>query len=181
MWISDIIPGEIQGKPLITESELSPGEYIFFTHNQNVETLEPYGTFSMISSDTGALMYTEDAGDSLNDPDLADVPSLTSLRLPYAPLGVAHAPAFGRYPAGEGNGNDLFIWATSEGQGKSPAGYSRAFQLPRLFQPEFVGKFSGLLRTIIFYRFESKVISPYRHFRNAQHVIFEGKQVERSR
>jgi hypothetical protein len=180
LWISDI-PGEIQGKPLITESEVSPGEYIFFTHNQDVETMEPYGSFSMIRGDTGALIYTEDAGDSLNDPDLTTLVRVTTLRLPYAPLGVAHEPAFGRYPAGEGNGNDLFIWSTSDGEGASPDGYTRAFQLPRLFQPEFVGKFSVLLRTIIFYRFGSKLISPYRRFRNARHVIFEGKQVERNR
>jgi hypothetical protein len=136
MWTSGSVPGQIEGTPLITKSARSPGEYIFFTHNQNVTTIAPVGSFSLVSGENGELLFTEVAGDSPNDPSTDSL----ILSLPYGPLGVAYEPDFGRYPGGEANDNDLFVWSTSDGEGKGPNGYSRAFQLPVLFIPDFAGE-----------------------------------------
>jgi hypothetical protein len=140
LWVSDVIPGEVQGRPQVTERK--PGEYIVFTHNQlNMTTGELYGSVSMILADSGMLAWTENAGDSSIDPNLDDLQLIDDLRLPYGPIGVAHFPEEGRYPGGEGNNNDIFVWATSDNDGLGPSGYTRAFQIPRLFEPAFARKF----------------------------------------
>jgi hypothetical protein len=136
-----VIPGEIQGKPLVTER--GPGEYILFTHNQlNMTTGELYGSVSMILADSGVLTWTENAGENPLDPNPDDLQLINDLRLPYGPIGVTHFPEEGRIPGGEGNDNDIFVWATSDEEGLGPSGYTRAFQIPRLFEPDFAGKFS---------------------------------------
>ena len=140
MWISDSIPGEIQGKPLISQSERTPGEYIFFTHNHNVTIGDPVGSFSMVEGATGELLFSEVAGESPNDPDPSNLVRVSTLRLPYSELGVSPSPNYGRYPGGENNDRDLFVWSTSDNLGRAPNGYTRAFQLPRLFDPVFIGK-----------------------------------------
>jgi hypothetical protein len=133
MWTTDSIPGQIEGTPLITQNNRAPGEYIFFTHNHNTTTIAPVGSFSLVAAEDGERLFSEVAGGSPNDPS----PDMLTLRLPYGPLGVAHFPAVGRYPGGEANDNDLFVWSTNAGEGKAPDGYTRAFQLPILFIPEF--------------------------------------------
>lgn len=142
MWVSESIPGEIQGKALSTQNGPNAGEYMFFTHNQNLMTADPFGSFSSVLAETGALVFTEISGESQFDPEADTLARLESLRLPYGPLGVAYGPEYGRYPGGEGNSNDLFIWSTSVEDGKGPNGYTRAFQLPRLFTPDYARKFS---------------------------------------
>jgi len=137
LWTA-MVPGEIQGNPIVTSGERFNGEYIMFTHNQNVTSAEPVGGFSMVVAETGDLIFTEIAGDSVNDPDPANLVRVDTLRLPYGPLGTAPSPDFGRYPDGEGNAQDLFVWATNINMGWGPNGYTRAFQLPRLFTPAFV-------------------------------------------
>jgi hypothetical protein len=134
MWTSDAIPGRVQGTPIISQVDL--GMYVFFTHNRmNQTSNQLVGSFSMIDGSTGAWMFTESAGDSRMDP--IQLSHVDTLRLPYAALGVAHQPEWGRYPGGEGNGHDLFIWSTSVSNGRGEGGYTRAFQLPKLFEPDF--------------------------------------------
>jgi hypothetical protein len=178
VWISDSIPGEIQGKPLITQNGPSPGEYIFFTHNQNVTIGDPIGSFSMVMGSSGSLVFTEMAGDSPYDPDQANLVRVETLRLPYSPLGVAHDPENGRYPGGEGNTRDLLIWSTSANEGRGDNGYTRAFQLPRLFTPEFVCKSSVLesFESLFARRKTSNLL-----LSDASHIIFEGKSMEHNR
>jgi outer membrane protein assembly factor BamB len=136
LWISDSVPGQIQGTPIISQSSKDPGRYIFVTHNMNVTLGDPIGGFSMIQADAdGKLVFTEVAGTSRRDPTFTD--RIETLAVPYGPLGVAHKPNFGRYPGGEGNSNDLLIWSTSSEDGEGPNGYTRAFQLPLTFAPEF--------------------------------------------
>jgi hypothetical protein len=142
LWVSDSIPGEIQGKPLITKNGPSPGEYIIFTHNQNVTIGDPVGSFSMVMGVSGSLIFTEVAGDSPYDPAQTNLVRVETLRLPYSPLGVASDPQKGKFPGGDGNTRDLFIWSTSTNDGLGPNGYTRAFQMPRLFTPDFVCKSS---------------------------------------
>lgn len=138
LWISESVPGEIQGTPVTSFF----GKYIFFTHNQNVGSITEsvFGSFSILQADQeGSLMFTEDAGNSPSDPD----PSTTrigDLKQPYGPVGVSHSPVAGRYLGGENNLNDIIVWSTSTDDGRGGNGYTRAFQIPRLFQPEFAGK-----------------------------------------
>ena len=139
-WVSEAIPGAMSGKVVTTQGIVNPGTYIFFTHNQNVTSEVPIGTFSMVLGETGDLLFSEISGTSALDPNIADVTLLETWDLPYGPVGVEHNPVLGRYPGGEGNTNDLFVWSTSAGDGTRPTGYTRAFQLPRLFQPEFARK-----------------------------------------
>jgi hypothetical protein len=136
MWISDLVPGKVQGTPII--SQVDPGMYVFFTHNRmNKTSNELVGSFSMIDGSDGSLMFTEMAGESRMDPDLDQLSRVDTLRLPYSPLGIAHKPEWGRYPGGEGNVHDLFVWSTSVLNGRGDDGYTRAFQLPKLFEPDF--------------------------------------------
>jgi hypothetical protein len=143
LWESDSIPGEVQGTPIIAKSVDHPGEYVYFTHNQkdNIGTVDEavFGSFSIVQAEEGGgkLIFTEDAGDSDDDPN----PSmLVSFRQAYAPLGVAHNPVGGRYPGGETKLHDLLVWGTNILDGEDDAGYTRAFQLPRLFNPIFARK-----------------------------------------
>lgn len=136
LWTSESIDGKVQGSPIVTQTH--PGEYIFFTHNQmNATTGEEYGAFSMISAADGSLLFTEIAGESQWDPELNELSRVETLRLPYSPIGVSHSPTYGRYPGGLTNTNDLFLWSTSADSGSSNNGYTRAFQLPRLFEAAF--------------------------------------------
>jgi hypothetical protein len=98
---------------------------------------ELVGTFSMVNGIDGTMMFTELAGESRVDPDTESLSRVSTLRLPYGPLGVAHEPEWGRYPGGKGNIHDMFIWSTSDLGGRGNNGYTRAFQLPKLFEPEF--------------------------------------------
>jgi len=135
MWISESIPGAVEGKPVATR--LDSGEFIFFTHNQiDLTTGEIVGSFSMLNGADGTLMFTEVAGESRFDPDESSLGRVDTLRLPYSALGVSHSPAYGRYPGGESNEHDLFVWSTSTLGGRGDNGYTRAFQLPKLFNPE---------------------------------------------
>jgi hypothetical protein len=136
LWVSDSVPGQIQGTPIVTRD----GKYIFFTHNENVSSDAPFGSFSMVhAEDNGKLLFTEVAGSSSDDP----VPTrVETLLQPYGPLGVAHSPTEGRYLAGFTNSNDVFIWSTSTSEGKDPNGYTRAFQIPPFFSPPFARKYA---------------------------------------
>lgn len=108
---------------------------------------ELVGRFSMIDGVDGKLMFTEVAGESRMDPDLDQLSFVDTLQAPYAALGVAHEPEFGRYQEGQGNAHDIFIWSTSILDGRGDDGYTRAFQLPKLFEPEFApGLFTYFLR-----------------------------------
>ena len=163
MW-SAIIPGEIQGKPMVASGDQfgtvdrEGGSYIVFTHNQNVTISTrgaPVGSFSMLLVETGELVFTEIAGDSRNDPNpTTDSMRLDSLRYPYGPLAHAPNPQGGQYPGGEGNAQDLFVWSTSIGNGIGDNGYTRLFQFPRFFQAENAGKldvltsFTGSIQTV---------------------------------
>jgi hypothetical protein len=123
------------GRPII--SKVDPGAYIFFTHNQaNVTTGEIVGSFSMMNGTNGSMMFTEVAGDSIHDPDPSTLTLVNTYRMPYSALGVSHEPEYGRYPGGESNTHDLFVWSTSELEGRGENGYTRAFQLPNLFEPD---------------------------------------------
>jgi hypothetical protein len=136
MWISEAIPGRIQGKPIITK--VDPGDYIFFTHNRvDIITGEVFGSFSMMNGKDGVTMFTEVAGESRMDPEPSMLERISTLKLPYSALGVSHSPEYGRYPGGENNNHDLFVWSTGDLEGRSDNGYTRAFQLPKYFEPEF--------------------------------------------
>ncbi|KAL3936326.1 MAG: hypothetical protein SGARI_002605, partial [Bacillariaceae sp.] len=135
-WISDPIPGRIAGNPIITQ--MDPGLYVLFTHNvKNVTTDELVGSFSMLNGLDGAMMFSEEAGEGRLDPPPEALTRTSTLRLPYTALGVSHSPEYGRYPGGDNNRHDLFIWSTSDNQGRANNGYTRAFQLPKLFEPVF--------------------------------------------
>ena len=64
---------------------------------------------------------------------------LSTLSVPYSPIGVVHQPTVQRYPGGAGNQNDLFVWASASEGGRGPNGYTRAFQLPTIFDAAFAG------------------------------------------
>ena len=136
------------GHPIITK--VHPGAYIFFTHNQvNVGTGEVVGSFSMMSGADGSMMFTEVAGKSIYDPDLSTLTFIKTYRMPYSALGVSHEPEFGHYPGGETNTHDLFVWSTSELEGRGDNGYTRAFQLPEQFEPTFApGLYTTFLRDV---------------------------------
>lgn len=98
-----------------------------------------FGSFSLVMADSGRLLWTESAGESDLDPSVSNL-RLDTLKLPYGAVGVSHFPSQGKYPGGLGNFNDIFVWSTSDEFGRAPNGYSRAFQLPRIFSPEFAGR-----------------------------------------
>ncbi|KAG7361838.1 PQQ-like domain containing protein [Nitzschia inconspicua] len=136
LWKSESVPGTIQGSPIITQ--VNPGLYVFFNHNQrNLTSGELVGSFSMINGVDGTMMFTEIAGESRVDPGPDTWSRISSLRLPYTALGVAHQPEWGRYPGGKDNIRDVFIWSTSDMEGRGEHGYTRGFQLPKLFDPRF--------------------------------------------
>ncbi|KAG7355460.1 PQQ-like domain containing protein [Nitzschia inconspicua] len=136
LWKSESVPGTIQGSPIITQ--VNPGLYVFFNHNQrNLTSGELVGSFSMINGVDGKMMFTEIAGESRVDPGPDTWSRISSLRLPYTALGVAHQPEWGRYPGGKDNIRDFFIWSTSDMEGRGEHGYTRGFQLPKLFDPRF--------------------------------------------
>ena len=152
LWESDFIPGRIQGTPIISkngDATGNPGRYVFFTHNQVVDG-SWVGTFSILQADlNGGLVFSEMAGESSTDPQPENFEFVNTLRLPYGPLGVAHTPDQGRYPAGQNRTSDLLVWSTSDGDGRDDNGYTRAFQFPKDFQPAFIGKCSSSL-TILY-------------------------------
>ncbi|KAL3919798.1 MAG: hypothetical protein SGILL_003571 [Bacillariaceae sp.] len=82
-------------------------------------------------------MFSELAGESRLDPEPDQLSRVSTVRLPYTALGASHSPEYGRYPGGDGNDHDLMIWSTSDSQGRGDNGYTRAFQLPKLFEPVF--------------------------------------------
>jgi hypothetical protein len=61
--------------------------------------------------------------------------------MPYAPIGVAHFPTEGKFPGGQGNDNDVFIWSASTEKGMGPSGYTRVLQIPRVFAAAFARKY----------------------------------------
>ena len=147
LWESEPIPGVIQGTPVIGQSTDEAGnKYIYFTHNHNTESIDAslavYGSFSFMD-ESGNMIFTEDAGAATSDPAVPG--RLDDYAQPYSPVGIAYMPMFGRYPGGADNANDLLLWSTSISDGQGPNGYTRAFQIPTPFAPDFAGTFLRLL------------------------------------
>lgn len=87
----------------------------------------------------GTLMWTESAADS----------NVTEDDLPYTAFGVSHSPDNGKYDGGQFNNNDIVVWSTSGDNGVANAGYTRAFQLPPIFDPQLVQVLATVrLRTV---------------------------------
>ena len=130
----------IQGTPTIGKSTDNAGNtYIYFTHNHNMNAIDSsgaYGSFSVMQESTGDVIFTENAGNSTSDPEPG---RLDTLQVTYGPVGIAQLPLFGRYPGGLDNSNDLLLWSTSIENGEGPNGYTRAFQIPSPFSPDFAG------------------------------------------
>jgi len=142
------------GTPVVSDGFNNPGDYIFFTHNI-VEGNEEFGSFSMLTSDNGLILWSEIAGDNENDPNPADL-RVDTLRLTYGPLACSHEPLEGRFPGGQSNDNDVCVWSTSDNGGRGPNGYTRAFQLPRLFESAF----SGMLKTFFLKQNRWNAVAP---------------------
>jgi hypothetical protein len=126
MFTSQAVLGKIVGTPIITKS----GQYIYATHNENMDssTLSPIGSFSIFSVSTnGTVLWTERSDFTVSE-DAA----------PYTGLAVAHSPSSGKYAGGEMTINDIVVWATSTQKGTGGTGYTRAFQLPSVFDLELV-------------------------------------------
>jgi hypothetical protein len=152
LWESESIPGRIQGTPIVSKNgdiTNNPGRYVFFTHNEVIDG-QWVGSFSILRADlNGGLAFTEMAGESTSDPVAGQFEFVSTLRLPYGPIGVAHFPDSGRYPLGQNRTSDLLVWSTSAGEGRSENGYTRAFQFSEGFQPAFMGEILPCL--VIFY------------------------------
>ena len=124
-FTSPTVPGKIIGTPIITKSFRNAGQYIYATHNTNTASLTdlPTGHFSIFEFSTnGTVLWTE-SSNVTNATDSA----------PYTALGVAHTPTSGKYAGGETLTNDIVVWTTSSQDGTSGDGYTRAFQLPFVF------------------------------------------------
>ena len=105
------------------------GLYILATHNTNTTSLTepPTGYFSIFDFNTNGTVIWTEASNATNATDIA----------PYTALGVAHSPKFGKFTGGETNTNDIVVWTTSTQEGLGRDGYTRAFQLPFVFDPQF--------------------------------------------
>ena len=93
--------------------------YVFLTHN-----LMTSGRFTILAANLGGLPFYQE----LNP------------KQPYAPPGIFHNPQEGYYNGGQGNRNDVIIWAyrptpTEQNVG---TGGSFAFQFPIGFQDEAI-------------------------------------------
>jgi len=130
LWVSDPIEGEVQGTPIINSGLDRKGEFIYFTHNSVTPDGAAVGIFSAMDSSSGSLLFSEVAGSSPNDPQDLEGFRIETLQFTYGPLGVSHIPIDGRYPGGARNSNDIFVWSTSDADGRGPNGYTRAFQVP---------------------------------------------------
>jgi hypothetical protein len=114
------------GTPIITKT----GQYIYATHNENMDstTLSPIGSFSIFYvPNNGTVLWTEKS-DATVAADAA----------PYSGLGVAHSPSSGKYTGGELITTDIVVWTTATEKGTGGGGYTRAFQLPFVFDLQLV-------------------------------------------
>jgi len=117
MFVSDPIEGQIQGTPVVTEGKFA-GEYIFVTHNTNVDSTvqTPVGHFSVLEvGKDGISIFTE----SVLDVEPTNV-------VPYGPLGAAFNPTSGKYDGGRFNLNDIVVWTSAADNGRGGVGFTRA-------------------------------------------------------
>jgi hypothetical protein len=104
------LTGECSGTPLASDD----GNFVFLTHNTASS-----GTFTVLDAETGEVFY------QFND----DVQ-------PFSPPGIYHNPTQGNYVGGEGNTNDILVWANKPMPGEDTIdeattnAASFAFQFP---------------------------------------------------
>lgn len=117
-FVSEPIPGEVQGTPVITQQMLQKGKYVYVTHNVVGSPVDPEeGMFSVITVPDGNITFTHRTGGENS-----------TGAIPYGPLGVAHDPFFGKYAGGVGNTADLVVWGSSAEGGTGRQGNTNAFQ-----------------------------------------------------
>lgn len=107
IWDSEALEGACSGTPVISED----GAYVFLTHN-----LLTIGHFSILAAaEKGAVFYSQ------LDPNQ-----------PYGPPGIYYNPLEGYYAGGQGNTNDIVMWAYRPKQNESSVGLGStfAFQFP---------------------------------------------------
>ena len=123
LWVSRPLIGVIQGTPVVSRSPSYDGQFIFVTCNVESATGVVEGVFSLLSTARNATQLFREGAGFLNPQD----------RYPYTSLGVSHFPAFGNFPGGAENTNDLVVWMTMVDGGTGRNGYLRAFQIPAQF------------------------------------------------
>lgn len=104
-WVSKNLAGACSGTPVVSFNE----NYVFLTHSEDQS-----GTFTVLEAADGNTFYQE------SDTDL-----------PLSPPGIFHNPIKGNYRGGEGNRNDILVWAnkpSKESVNDNAASY--AFQFP---------------------------------------------------
>jgi hypothetical protein len=113
-WISVPLEGAAAGSPVTSFD----GRYVYLTHNSNAMS---FGHFSVLDT-LGATM----------DTGLFPIYSEFNQTNPFTPPGIYHKPEEGYYDGGQGNTNDIVIWAHSPNPTDSTvgSGASFAFQFP---------------------------------------------------
>lgn len=115
-WSSVILDGGCSGTPVIS----SDGAYVFVTHNFNTT-----GTFTILNANDGKFFW--DHEDSTQ---------------PLSPPGIYHNPLFGNYDGGEGNTNDIVVFANKPFDGEDGVGNAGMYGFQ--FPIAFTGSSSGL-------------------------------------
>lgn len=134
IWSSPIVEGVCAGTPVLS----SVGDYVFFTHNNLGRNT---GAFTILQSSNGGIFYnfTDDQ--------------------PFSPPAIEHNPVTGNYVGGEGNTNDIVVFANtlypSETGVSAGAGFF-AFQFPRTF----AGSNTGLSVVTLSEETDWKVVVP---------------------
>lgn len=83
-----------------------------------------------------------DTNDLVDDEPLGAKHTQSNDTSPFSPIGVAHKPAEGYYDGGEGNTNDLFVWAFDTKGTATSAGDGQMFAYQMPTSPDLDGTFS---------------------------------------
>lgn len=125
LWVSDEIKGMPSGTPVFG----SDNDSLYLTYNSGGEGV--FSAFSMEANTTAT--YTEGYADLKADPTIAASTTYTGANAEWSPVGIARNPdPAGNYRDGEGNSNDVVVWAHRAISGDSNIdSFSYVYQQPK--------------------------------------------------
>jgi hypothetical protein len=101
LWQSAQLVGVASGTPVLSSDD----QFVYLTHNSASTTV---GHFSILATTTTTTTTNNSSSSSTKSRLLFTSINTTN---PYASPGIYHSPVEGYYDGGEGNQNDILVWA----------------------------------------------------------------------
>lgn len=113
-WVSIPLEGAAAGSPLTSYD----GRYVYLTHNSNFMSIGHFTVLDILGATTDTAIFP--------------LYSEFNQTNPFSPPGIYHNPAEGYYDGGQGNTNDIVVWAHAPNptEGGVGSGASFVFQFP---------------------------------------------------